>query len=178
MAHRTAFRADDFLTCSECFNFRLIDGIPYCRDDRIRYNPCAHGCGDFGCGGMPSAPEGWTITAEQGEQILAMLRDRQAHPDGWKGIVIEHDGDTLEILRSPTIRTADPSHMTVIWTGREWDGKTGQVVFETTSIKHNQLANSFDFDGNTTFSLRLPESSRETTRTPSRTVQTTLEGYA
>lgn len=178
MAHRTAFRADDYLTCSECFNFHLIDGIPYCRDDRIRYNPCAHGCGNFGSGDMESAPDDWTITAEQGEQIRAMLRDRQDHPNGWKGITIAHGEDTLEIHRSPSIKTARPSNMTVIWTGRTWDGRTGQVVFEMTSIEYNILRNVFDFAGTTPFSLRLPEECRqEEMRTPLRTKQITLEGF-
>lgn len=173
MAHRHAFRADDFLTCSMCDNIRIIDGLPYCQGDRIRYNPCRFGCAAFGANNMPSdAPEGWTLTAEQAASLRAFISD----PNPGRRLLIVHGAETLTIC--PASWLHDDAHMAAIWTMPCGTEDVSQVI-DVSTIRYNQLTNSFDFIGSIGFSLRLPEECRqEEQRAPVRTKQTTLEGFA
>ncbi len=173
MAHRHAFREDDFLTCSMCDNIRIIDGLPYCQDDRIRYNPCRFGCAAFGATNMPSdAPEGWTLTAEQAASLRAFIAD----PTPGRRHLIVHGAETLTIC--PASWLHDDAHMAAIWTMPCGTEDCSQVI-DVSTIRYNQLTNAFDFAGSINFSLRLPEECRqEEQRAPVRTRQTTLEGFA
>ena len=173
MAHRHVFRADDYLTCSSCFDFRIIDGLPYCREDRIRYNPCKHGCAGYGAAMLPSdAPEDWTLTVGQAEQVKRFIADRTP------GKVLEmvNGEETLTIRAAQWLR--DDSHLAAIWTVPDDDDRCSTVI-DVSTIRYNPLTNAFDFAGSMPFSLRLPEECRQDeTRTPLRTRQITLEEFA
>lgn len=173
MAHRHAFRADDYLTCSSCFDLRIIDGLPYCGDDRIRYNPCKYGCAGYCAGLAPSdAPQDWTLTAEQGEQLRIFAEDRTKS----KVLRINHGAESLTLRRATWLR--DNSHIAAIWTVPYGTSQYSTVI-DVARIRYNLLTNAFDFAGTAPFSLRLPEECRQDeTRTPLRTRQITLEEFA
>lgn len=52
MAKRYAFmrRDDGWLVCAGCTNYKVIDGLPYCLGDRVRYNPYHYGCSSYSSG--------------------------------------------------------------------------------------------------------------------------------
>ncbi len=173
MAHRHVFRADDYLTCSSCFDFRIIDGLPYCCEDRIRYNPCKHGCAAYGSGMLPSdAPEDWTLTVEQAEQVRRFIADRTPG----KVLELVNGEETLTIRAAQWLH--DDSHLAAIWTVPDDDDRYSTVI-DVSTIRYNRLTNAFDFAGSMPFSLRLPEECRQDeTRTPLHTRQITLEEFA
>lgn len=48
MANRYAFMRRSTFVCATCYNYRVEGGLPYCGDDRIRYDPGRFGCSSYG----------------------------------------------------------------------------------------------------------------------------------